>query len=244
MAIPFSETFDYQLTVPDDWARASGRWALHVDESSRAADEPGAFGRTPHLRVKQMGPPDPSERKRMGHAIPNVNRAHLKLSSGLLHLGLARSMSFVVASELLSSARPGDRLYLRRDSGAGLSISVIRDEELIVAAGALCLVPLGNRVRVFLPTAAVQRAEAAFRELDPSFEFGLIPLAIEVDSITRILREGRTDLGPYAVFVVSLGFSLGPSEILSISHTEYCSSVAGSASAQLMFAYDLASVSW
>ena len=244
MAIPLESTFSYGLIVPDDWAESSGPWEmgsdLDPDAGSKRPRKPGLVGQKPRLVIEQLGPPDSSEKERRGPAIPSVNRARLKLSAGLLRRGEARSASFIVASELLAAARPGDDLSLRRDSGAGLSISILRNKELVVAAGALCSVPLGKRVRIFFPVAATEKAEAAFREVDPDFRFIERMLAIEVDSETRMLRKGRSDFGSYAVFVVSLGLGMGPTEVLGISDMNLCSPVAGSASAQLMAAYDLA----
>ena len=45
-------------------------------------------------------------------------------------------------------AQPGDKLYVVRTCSGGVGLSLLRKEELILAIGAITVVPLGNHVRV------------------------------------------------------------------------------------------------
>ena len=63
--------------------------------------------------------------------------------------------------------RPGDALHISRTRCAGVGLSVLRESQLVAAAGAVSAVPLGAEVTVSHPGDLVRQAEAIFRVRDP-----------------------------------------------------------------------------
>jgi hypothetical protein len=82
---------------------------------------------------------------------------------------IASSFSFNVDRELIGMLRGDDVLNISRTHCAGLGLSILRDGELVAAAGAVMHVPLGPTVSVRYPRELVEEAEAIFRARDPEY---------------------------------------------------------------------------
>lgn len=64
------------------------------------------------------------------------------------HKSSARNVSFSFGSAVSLSALPGDRLYLVRTGAGGIGLSVLREQKLVLAVGAVTATPLGKDVQV------------------------------------------------------------------------------------------------
>jgi hypothetical protein len=122
MAVLLSATGGYGFVVPKSVLADPGSWstsgilvAPHREHHTRLV------GQRPELRV---------EHDRV------VLRATDQRSA------LKSEVSFAVDPELATVLRPGDHLRICRNSGANLSVSVLRDAELVVGFGAPNCAPL------------------------------------------------------------------------------------------------------
>ena len=59
-----------------------------------------------------------------------------------------RHASYMAGDAVGLTARPGDRLYLRRTATGDIGLSVLRRQSLVLAIGAVTAVPLGEGLRV------------------------------------------------------------------------------------------------
>src|SRR5262245_54427792 len=60
------------------------------------------------------------------------------------HNSGVRMISFPIGNAVCLAARTGDKLYVVRTVSAGIGLSLLREEKLILAIGAINRVPLGN----------------------------------------------------------------------------------------------------
>jgi hypothetical protein len=58
-----------------------------------------------------------------------------------------RNVSFAIGDAVPLSARPGDRLNLVRTGSGGIGLSLLRQDRLILAAGAVTAIPLGTNIQ-------------------------------------------------------------------------------------------------
>ena len=97
--------------------------------------------------------------------------------------------------------RGNDYVHISRTHGAGLGLSVLRDGELVAAAGTVMHVPLGPTVTVRHPLKLIEQAEAIFRTQDPKYRMGSYPVELQVDVETCIRHSGRPTIGDYEIIV-------------------------------------------
>jgi hypothetical protein len=91
----------------------------------------------------------------------------------------ARNVSFPIGDAVRQIAQPGDQLYLVRTGRGGIGLSLIRQEKLILATGAIGRVPLGKDIQVVYSD----------DDIDPE-DFGIkSPLELRVKGERLILRE-------------------------------------------------------
>ena len=69
----------------------------------------------------------------------------------------ARNCSFQIGNAVPLAAQPGDRLYVLRTGCGGIALSLLWDERLILAIGAVTAVPLGREVQVTVRPASKTR---------------------------------------------------------------------------------------
>lgn len=83
-------------------------------------------------------------------------------------------------------------------------MSIVRNGQLIGAAGAVTAVPLGELVAVRIPIDLIRDAEGVFQRVDPHFElfnFREWPVEVKVGEDRRVRYGFRGRLGRYEVLV-------------------------------------------
>jgi hypothetical protein len=116
---------------------ATGRYGFVVPQSVLA--DPGAWS-TKGILVD----PDPERQTRLVGQRPELFVEHDRVvlrASDQRH-ALMREVSFAVEPELTTVLRPGDHLRIYRNGAADLSVSVLRDAELVAGFGAPFSAPL------------------------------------------------------------------------------------------------------
>ena len=149
MVMPLCGTFHYAGVVPDTRAaRESGQWQLQ--------DESGAEVRyRPWWKVWKRDPTGDADLDALRYNRLIGLRPTLRISGGHLVLqapgrpwAQIRSASLELAPSFIESSRGGDILTLVRTGTADVGVSVVRRGRLMVAAGALTAIPLGDDVVV------------------------------------------------------------------------------------------------
>jgi hypothetical protein len=178
-------------------------------------------GATPVIEIADAGFPTTASTSPTGMVTPMVTRSRITLRASRRQGASVASVSFQVAKGVLSRLHAGDRLWLARNACGGLGVSIVRDSELIVAAGAVTSVPLG-RVDARIPTDLIEDATAAFRRRDMEFEFRELPVQISVIGQCCILSSGQRQVGPYQVRVAHgfCGGIPGTAECVAIWRTD------------------------
>jgi hypothetical protein len=223
-------TFDYVVQVPDPPERLNRPWPVrhHSHGSGGDGASPGFFSRllgTPNLRIIDAGP-TPKAGWYRGRWLPDVQRALITISS---------RTSFYVAMDFVRSLRCGDSLYLALTPCAGMGLSVIRDETLVAAAGAVTAVPLGRDLVVRHPEELRLAVEALFEEVDPDYQPPDMPIEIQFEGQRHLVYRGTRDLGPYRIYMIHgfLSGMPGTDECLAISRSGF-SETATNSTAQLL----------
>lgn len=222
MAIPPCGTFRYAGTVPRTEAdRESGRWQLEEQfgpwaESDRAIrGEPlrdnRLVGLTPILRI--VG-------------------GDLVLESPGRHRSQIRSATFQLAGSLIAAFQGGDVLWLIRTATGDIGLSLLRDDRLIVAAGAVTVTPLGGAMTVVGGPACdlYSRAREAWPRPDT-----WVDVAVRGEG-QRLRRGEHAKIRDYTFSVVRCcedGIP-GTHESLGISLEGHCPHEAAVVSAQLL----------
>lgn len=195
-------------------------------------------GHSPTLTISEAGMTLGGEVSPVtGSAGPRVLRSQLTLTAANRKHASVASATFHVDRALARTLTAGDLLFMAGTTNGGLALSIIRDNRLIAAAGAVSAVPLGEIVRVGVPFDVVTQAEGIFRKRDPDFEFLEWPVEIRVGEDTRLQYRGRPRIQSYEFFVehgVYPGLSGHRDECVAVSLRGVCPDVAAAASAQLM----------
>lgn len=147
-----------------------------------------------------------------------------------------RQVSFSVERGVVRVLQRGDVLHLGRTHSGGVGLSIIRDDYLVAAAGAITSVPLGSDIVARCPGDLAKQAEAIFRTRDPQYNLRDCPLELSIAGQTRILHAGRGVIGSYDV-LVRHGFLWGlpGSDVCaSIERRGVCPDTAAHTSAQLL----------
>jgi len=238
MVIPLCGTFDYKVVVPDNLGE--WRWEAHLRAPVVPSGDPlrddRLFGYSPIVEITPAGiTPDPGNSS-VRNVRPRVLRSRITFTASEQAHARTASAGFYVDHSLTAAIRPHDVLFVSRTSCGGLGLSLHRDNQLVVAVGAVTAVPLGDSVRVRIPGELIKQAEDVFRLHDPEFEFGHLPVEIEIDKHRRVVFGTRSRLGAYDVFVEH-GFYRGlpgTDECVAISLPRACPDVAAIATAQLL----------
>ena len=187
MAIHSSGTFDYRGVIPGVAASGSFECDLAqrtVSEDGRMAsgapDHKRLVGWAPRLVVRDAGLTPHASADR-----PLVARHSFTLHANDQRASM-RTAAFHVESTILQRLEAGDVLHLVRGAGGDLGLSVLRDDRLVVAAGAIAAVPVGSDLSVTIPWDLARQAEEVYRRYDPEFlppdmpDGALMPRPIEV----------------------------------------------------------------
>ena len=210
-------TFVVEATIPTGWT-------LEAETPFRVRPLAGnpdylaqLTGGTLTIRDAGMAPPPTRSYQRT--VPPKVLRAelHLQRSDG------SHVETVYVNRSMALALRPGDVLAIARNSCAGNGVSVLRDNDLMIACAAVISVPLGKDVAARGAGEQMQRAEAVFKQVDPTFTLAEIPIAISAGGQTRLIYQGRSEVGGYLVWA-DHGFLRGipgQSECLAIWRPDF-----------------------
>ena len=230
MVLPLEDIFDYTFDVVDP-LRAGQKLAGRPREDLPKDD----------LRRVRHG-----DRRLVGHA-PSLEASEYQRQPWQLYARITliasdpsnatvKSVSFSVERGLVRVLRLGDVLHISRTGCAGIGLSILRDDQLVAAAGAISYVPLGVDVSVRFPDDLTDQVEAIYRTRDPEYEMREYPIELSIEGATRILHGGRPRIGPYEV-LVRHGFFPGipgTNECVSIERCGVCPDTAAHTSAQLL----------
>ncbi len=137
-------------------------------------------GRSPRLTVRDAGlNPDASDDR------PHVLRHAFTLRARTLDGASVRSATFYVESTVVERMEPGDVLHLARLNDTSVGFSVLRAGQLVMAAGPLAALPLGEGVQVRWPHELREEILEVFRRRDPIYAadgltHAIFPMPLEV----------------------------------------------------------------
>jgi hypothetical protein len=178
---------DYELVVPVVSYESGIPWVAKARAS--ASRLPRAFGDVAHVKITHVSP----------H--PGVLYSCIRLASR----GWADSkeaLHFHVERALTTVLRPGDIVHICRTLQGGVALSVVRNEELLAAVGAVCSVPLGRNVTTRHPQELIAEGLALFRRYDRDFQWDGTPVEVSIAGERRALQRGRRSFAGYEVFMV------------------------------------------
>ena len=242
-------TFRYFTIVPGEpWDEQSSRWPVQlaekIDETGDEELDSRLTGHSPYLEITDGGrTPNPSVSR------PSVFRSRLRLIASERKNSSVSSASFYVAKDLTSRFKPGDVLHMARTGYRGLGLSLLRENRLVFAVGAVSNVPLGDDVQAETPWDLVRETESVFRKVDPNFRwssFTELPLQISIGGHSRILFRGWQELGNYVSWVEHgyLPCVPGEHECASIALKGACGASPSSLTAQLLNGGEIEAVEW
>jgi hypothetical protein len=151
-----------------------------------------------------------------------------------------REVSFVVDRRFFGMLRPRDVISAAQSAGRLFGVSVMRDDYLVAAVGAVTAVPLGDVVTVRFPIDFVREVAPVYRKHDSRYRPREVPVEIVTEEGTRLMHEGRARFGRYEFFVVN-GF-VGGSECMAITCLGICPEVAATLTAPVINSPDSISV--
>lgn len=237
MAMPSTGTFDYVVVVPNNPQDESVPWSVALREPIESTGDrfhdSRLLGHAPIMQISDAGitPGPPRFKSSLGY--PRVMRSKITLTATEKKFATVNSAYFYIDKDLTSALRAGDVMSMTRTMSAGLGISVIRDNQLIVALGAATSVPLGTNVLAQVPRDLIDEAEALFKQRDPEFNFRELPIEICIGGQSYISYGGSTEIDGYEVRVEhgpDWGIS-GEDECISICLKGACPVVAANLSA-------------
>ena len=143
------------------------------------------------------------------------------VASGKAHSSV-RNVSFRIGNAVSLSARPVDQLYLVRTGAGGIGLSLLRQERLVLAIGAIAAVPLGRDVQTIRHSEGMDHWEHL--AADTSW------LEFRVGSEQLIFREREvSEIGDYYIYI-ERGWEYG------VPGTDECVSVCVAESAAMQIA--------
>jgi hypothetical protein len=232
LAIGKEGTFAYEFVVPDE--------------------PQGDSRRIKGVLHKRLGP---GERRLLGEApvLETIEYqreawqlyARVVLTASDKRTASVASACFSVDRELMRMLRRGDVLNVSRTRCGGIGLSVLRNDHLVAAAGAIAHVPLGVGVSVHTPSDLVHQAEAVFQTRDPQYRSHEHPIEVSIGGETRIVHRGAR-IDPYELFIRH-GFlpgMPGTDVCASIERRGVCPDTAAVTSAQLLEAEGLQMKEW
>ncbi len=198
MVMPFCGTFSYVVTIPSSPQQSAQPWPVSLSEkielTGDSLRDDRLVGHSPTLTITDGGTAFPPEKR-----YKDIFRSRITLTASRKKHSTVSSASFYINRDITSRFTPGDLLYLSRTSCAGLGLSLIRNNELLLACGAVTYVHLGPHVNVTHPFELVREAERVFRKGDPTFEFREFPLQFTLGDESRILFRDSMRMGNYSV---------------------------------------------
>lgn len=182
--MPLCGTFDYVGVVPAD-LKLPTEWTLE-DASGASAEVLG----NSFIDDRLVG-------LRPGLALVNDR---LVLTASSRDRATVASASIPVGPSFREVLRPGDMLHICRTGTADIGMSVLRNEELVVAIGAVSRVPTGDRISV---DGGPGLTFDASRSEGKNFSKDDLRAEVNVAGETSTLRPGeRVSMGGYCISIV------------------------------------------
>ena len=97
-----------------------------------------------------------------------------------------RNVSFPIGDAVCTTARAGDRLYLTRTGAGGIGMSLLRQQKLILATGAITAVPLGPDIQASISSGNAHDWEDAAAEARIEFRAGSEQLSLREREVAKI----------------------------------------------------------
>ena len=115
------------------------------------------------------------------------------VASGKLNSSV-RNASFATGNAVPLAARPGDRLYLVRTGTGGIGLSLLRQERVVLAIGAIAAVPLGRDIQ------AIRHSEGMNNWKHVSADTTWLEFRVGNEQL--ILKErGVSEIGDYYIYI-------------------------------------------
>jgi hypothetical protein len=212
----------YDLIVPETSYESSEPWIAHA-----------------HFEMGLQPPQESGERVRVTIMHISPNPGVLYSCINLLPVNTASKvwrLHFHVDRRMTTKLCAGDLVHVRTTYCGGLAISILRNGELLAAAGAVRSVPLGRHVVARYPAELFGEAMAVIGRRHPDFQWHETPVEVTVGDESRLLLRARVELGGYDVFMVHgqrPGIP-GKDECLAISRVGSGLEVAANATALLL----------
>jgi hypothetical protein len=213
---------DYEFVVPATSYESSTPWLAKARKS--AVRRPQMLGDVARVKITHVSPR------------PGVLYSSVVLAPGSEPDGGGGPLHFHVDRTMTTMLRPGDVVHICRTGCGGVALSVVRDDELLAAAGAVCSVPLGRTVMARYPHELIAEALAVFRRHDPEFLWHEAPVEVSINGERRELQRGIRHLGGYEVFMVhgAIAGTPGDDACLAISRLADRVEVAANSTALLL----------
>lgn len=221
--MPASATFDYAFVVPDGPKSGSRKMQGALRHPLKWYEQ-RFVGRHPILEAVEY-------QKEAWQLYSRIT-----LTPGGWGRAGATSFTLSVDRGLMVMLRPADVVHISRTHAGGVGLSVLREDRLVAAAGAITHVPLGVDVTVGHPVDLIGQAAAVFRARDPQYRISDNPIEIRVGNVTRLLSIGGATLGDYDIRVhhgCVLGYP-GRDECVSVERQGWCPDLAAHTSAELI----------
>jgi hypothetical protein len=190
-------------------------------------------------RIEIQDAPPPAD---AGPTRPWVLRSRFTLRSG------SEAAFFHIDRSVMAALRADDAVHIARSGRGGLGISVVRGPHLVMAAGVVTAVPLGDvRARI-----AADRQREAIADLRPPL--GVrgwnaaelyaheLPLELWVGGREHLDFHLNGIIGDFEAFMVHGRREPGPDECVALSRLKQCSPIGARASALLLAADGLRAV--
>jgi hypothetical protein len=175
-------------------------------------------------------------------------RSRFTFSATGRHNAEIAEFSLDVDPFLARGLEPGDEMSFVRSASGCVGFSVLRNGELVVAAGNVTNVPLGRGLRAAYVHDLQEEALAAFRQRDPEFTFPDRAIEVTIGERSVILFDGERTVGPIGIFVARtsrlFGLGLPHIECSAIWCEPLCSRTAAIATAKWLVRFDLSMVRW
>ena len=170
LAIPNEGTFDYVVTVDEQCL--AGKEPILTGQDKRGGSEPSLLGPKPRILIGA---------DRIAVVAADRNNATI------------REASFAAGDAVMTCIRAGDVAHISRSSAGGVGISIIRDNQLILALGAASEVPLGD-------LSIRKGPESTWTPQGPNDEDTWLEFTVGSESRTLRARESAR-LGSYDLYV-------------------------------------------
>lgn len=132
-----SHAFAYFTVVPEREEERTRPWPLQPRQIAGPDSAAGLlFGREPTVEISDAGLPENS-----GGGRPWVTRSRFTIR------GSGQTAYFHLDRAIMNVLCPGDEVHIAQTELRGIGFSVLRQQQLVVAAGAITAVPLGNGIQ-------------------------------------------------------------------------------------------------